>query len=266
MFISNSDNLGATMDPKILKWFEDSDYDFLMEVCERTEADKKGGHLAQKGDSLVLREAAQCADEDADDFQDVQKHKYFNTNNLWIRLTALLRKTTENKGKLTLPMIVNQKTVDPTDKNSDKVFQLETAMGAAIEIFGSKSAAIVVGRDRFAPVKTCNDLLAVRSDAFVVTDTHSITLAPERNGVPPTVSLGDQYKMVPALEELTSGYDAVPSLVGCDKLTVTGAAPLKFSAGTVFKETVAIDTGDNSGEPKTLPAGEYTGDVSDKLE
>jgi UDP-N-acetylglucosamine pyrophosphorylase len=39
----------------------------MMECCERTEADKKGGHLAKRnGDGqLVLRESAQCAKEDS---------------------------------------------------------------------------------------------------------------------------------------------------------------------------------------------------------
>eukprot|EP00961_Rhodomonas_salina_P023712 318632-Rhodomonas_salina.1 len=57
------------------------------------------------------------------------------------------------------------------DGDSAKVFQLETAMGAAIESFAG-AGAIVVGRERFAPVKTCADLLrfvsaSLRADAQV---------------------------------------------------------------------------------------------------
>lgn len=42
-FISNSDNLGAQMDPCFLRWFAESGVPFVMEVTRRTEADKKGG-------------------------------------------------------------------------------------------------------------------------------------------------------------------------------------------------------------------------------
>lgn len=66
-------------------------------------------------------------------------------------------------------MIKNKKTVDPKDDASTKVYQLETAMGAAIECFKG-ATAIVVPRTRFAPVKKCNDLLLLRSDAYIVTD------------------------------------------------------------------------------------------------
>merc|ERR1711988_1053435 len=48
MFVSNSDNLGATMDLKILSYFAAQEAPFMMEVADRTEADKKGGHLAKK--------------------------------------------------------------------------------------------------------------------------------------------------------------------------------------------------------------------------
>ena len=67
-----------------------------------------------------------------------------------------------------LPLIVNRKTVDPRDKSSTKVIQLETAMGAAVgSIPGAR--AVQVPRSRFAPVKTTNDLLVVRSDAYELT-------------------------------------------------------------------------------------------------
>lgn len=42
MFVSNSDNLGATLDLALLNYFAASGKSFIMEVCERTEADKKG--------------------------------------------------------------------------------------------------------------------------------------------------------------------------------------------------------------------------------
>merc|ERR1719265_2430457 len=91
MFVSNSDNLGATMDLKLLTHFVNSGAPFMMEVAERTNADKKGGHLATKktDGGLTLRESAQCPKEDEAAFQDTSKYKYFNTNNLWVDLAKL---------------------------------------------------------------------------------------------------------------------------------------------------------------------------------
>ena len=48
MFVSISDNLGAPMDLKSLTHFVQSGAPFIMEVAARTDADKKGGHLAPK--------------------------------------------------------------------------------------------------------------------------------------------------------------------------------------------------------------------------
>ena len=118
MFVSNSDNLGATLDLGILTHFATSDAPFMMECCERTENDKKGGHLAQRESDgrLILRESAMCADEDTPHFQNIEKYKYFNTNNLWIRLDKLKEIVTKYDGFIPLPMIKNNKTVDPKNR------------------------------------------------------------------------------------------------------------------------------------------------------
>ena len=47
------------------------------------------------------------------------------------------------------------------------MIQIESAMGAAIEVFEG-ATAIGVGRERFLPVKTTNDLLLLRSDVYEV--------------------------------------------------------------------------------------------------
>merc|ERR1719510_2516662 len=195
MFVSNSDNLGATMDLKILTYFASSKAPFMMEVATRTDADKKGGHLAKdaKTGGLLLRESAQCPDEDEKEFQNVGKYKFFNTNNLWVDLQALKAQFEKHGGMLPLPVMTNSKTVDPRDKKSTKVLQLETAMGAAIGCFEG-AEALVIPRSRFAPVKTTNDLLALRSDAYTLTEDFRIVLAPPRGGVPPNIKLDGMYK------------------------------------------------------------------------
>jgi UDP-N-acetylglucosamine pyrophosphorylase len=248
-FVSNSDNLGAILDPGLLRYFADSGAPFLMEVTRRTAADRKGGHLAvRKADGrLLLREVAQCPDTDSDAFQDIERHRYFNTNSLWLRLDLLKAQLAADAGVLPLPMIRNRKTVDPRDKNSPEVYQLETAMGAAIECFEG-SLAIDVPRSRFAPVKTTADLLALRSDAYEILANGQVRLRPERDGVPPAVILSDDYKLVDQLAPL-----GVPGLLECSSLKVSGK--LAFEHGVVFKGDVEItNTGDTL---KTLSAGVY---------
>lgn len=243
-FVSNSDNLGATLDLDLLSYFATSDAPFLMEVTARTAADRKGGHLAVDANSggLLLRESAQCPAEDSDSFQDINRHRYFNTNNLWIRLDALKAALEAQGGFLPLAVICNEKTVDPRDKNSTRVIQLEIAMGAAISCFKG-AMAIEVSRARFAPVKTTADLLTLRSDAYVVTDDSRLELHPDRKGVPPVVKLDPaEYKLVDQLEAAT--VNGVPSLLKCDSLEITGK--VVFEAGAVFTGNVKLDA---SGKP-----------------
>lgn len=228
LFVSNSDNLGATLDLRLLRYFADSEAPFLMEVTRRTAADRKGGHLARRNRDgrLLLRESAQCREEDEGTFQDIKRHRFFNTNNLWIRLEALRDALAACSGFIPLPMIRNQKNIDPRDKTSPKVFQLETAMGAAIECFAG-AGAIEVPRSRFAPVKTTGDLLAVRSDAYELDAQWRLVVRPERRGHPPTIRLSDEYKLVDRLDKLIE--EGVPSLVRCHSLKIQG--PWKFRPG-----------------------------------
>lgn len=252
MFVSNSDNLGATLCLKILTHFAETDAPFMMECCERTENDKKGGHLAVRNSDqqLILRESAMCADEDEAAFQDITKHRFFNTNNLWIRLDKLKEIIDKFGGFIPLPMIMNKKTVDPKNDASQKVVQLETAMGAAIECFQGASA-VVVPRTRFAPVKKCNDLFLLRSDAYSINDDFIPELNPACGGSAPVVSLDSKkYKLVGALEEATEG--GIPSLVQCKRLTVKGL--VRMSKKTTFVGDVSIKNG--SDEAKLIPTGE----------
>ena len=176
-FVSNSDNLGAVMDAGLLTYFAKSGAPFMMEVTRRTEADRKGGHLAsRKSDGrLLLREVAQTPEEDIESFQNIDRHQYFNTNSIWLNLEILKEELGKHGGVLPLPMICNRKTLDPRDKSSRPVVQLECAMGAAIECFEG-AQAIDVPRSRFAPVKTTSDLFALRSDAYEVLENGHVRL------------------------------------------------------------------------------------------
>jgi phosphoglucomutase len=149
---------------------------------------------------------------------------------------------------------MNKKTVDPKNDASQKVVQLETAMGAAIECFKGASA-IVVPRTRFAPVKKCNDLLLLRSDAYLLVNNKPV-LNPACGDSAPTMALDSKkYKLVGALEEATTG--GIPSLVACTKLKVSGL--VRMSKGTKFVGDVEIVN--NSDEAKLVPTGVVTGKI-----
>ena len=248
-FISNSDNLGAVLDPTLLSYFASGEAPFLMEVTRRTEADKKGGHLATRREDgrLLLREVAQCPAEDLESFQNIDRHQFFNTNNIWVNLEELKKVMVENGGVLELPVICNAKTVDPRDGTSTPVFQLEQAMGSAIECFAG-ATAVNVPRSRFAPVKGTTDLFALRSDAYKVSGDGRVQLAESRNGEPPVVKFSSEYKLVDSLDKLGQ-----PSLIDASVLSVEG--PVQFEKGVKISGKVIVKN--NSSELKVVPAGEY---------
>lgn len=236
-FVSNADNLGAVLDTAILGYFAASGTDFLMEVADRTAVDRKGGHLALRGDGrLALREFAQCPDEEREAFQDIARHRFFNTNNLWLHLPSVRALLEEHGGLLPLPLIRNGKTLDPRDPATPRVYQLETAMGAAISLF-PRAAALRVPRARFAPVKTTDDLIAVRSDACVLTGGSQVVPNPARKLPTLHVSLDPaHYRTLDQLRErFPSGP---PSLVECASLTVEGDCV--FGRNVTVRGTVRI--------------------------
>jgi UTP--glucose-1-phosphate uridylyltransferase len=247
--ISNSDNLGATVDPRITGFMSDQEIPFLMEVVEGTEADRKGGHIARRraDGQLVLRETAQTPSEDQESFRDYRHWRYYNTNNLWVDLRVLSETLDAADGVLELPLIVNRKTVDPRDSSSPGVLQLETAMGAAIGSFQGASL-LCVPRRRFVPVKTTDDLLVLRSDIYTITDDLLVEPIPERRGNLPFVELdSDYYKLIDAFEQRFP--DGAPSLRAAERLVVNG--DVTFGEGVVVRGAVELTVH----EPTTLEPG-----------
>ncbi len=237
-FISNSDNLGATMDMATLGYFASHGFPFMMEVAEKTETDIKGGHIAglRRTGGLVLREIAQCPEEEREEFQDIEIYRYFNTNNLWLNLMFLRDKLEKTRNNLNLPVIVNPKRIDPKDDSSPQVYQIETAMGSAISVFEG-AAAVQVPRERFIPVKRCRDLLALWSDCYVMTEAAHIILNPDRRLGPIEIVLDDRfYKRIDQLKKRFP-YGA-PSLIHCQSLRVDGN--VYFGKGIVIKGDVGI--------------------------
>ena len=224
-FVSNSDNLGAMLDLQILGYMVEAQLPFLMEVADRTPADRKGGHLATRANGqLVLRELAQCPPDEMDSFQDIDRYRYFNTNNLWVHLPTLYAVLTARSGVLGLPLIRNEKPVEPTDPTSPRVYQLETAMGSAIACFAG-AQALAVPRSRFIPVKKNNDLLLLWSDVYEVNEAFHLTMHPVRAtpefGGAPLIFLDERYYQL--IDDMRSRFPhGAPSLVGCTELRVEG--------------------------------------------
>lgn len=216
--ISNADNLGATPDPAMMAWFAETGAPYAAEVCRRTPADIKGGHLVvRRADGrLILRETAQTAPEDAEAAADLSVHRFFHTNNLWFDLRALRAELDRCGGVLDLPLIRNLKTVDPSDPDSTPVVQIESAMGSAISVFEG-AQAIEVDRARFLPVKTTNDLMLLRSDVYDVGPDYQLR---SRLEDVPAVDLDPRY-----FKNIADFDRRVPfpvSLVYADSLTVRG--------------------------------------------
>jgi UTP--glucose-1-phosphate uridylyltransferase len=241
-FASNADNLGAVPDDRILKWMSDRSIPFLLEAVRGTLADRKGGHLASKDGRIVLRESAQVPEGDTS-FGDLDRWRYFNTNNVWFDLEFLRTLQDNDPAAPHLPLIVNRKTVDPRDSASTAVLQLEGAMGAAIgSIDGAQ--AIEVARARFAPVKTTDDLLVARSDAFELRDDGH--MVPRFAGQPPVVTLDRSfYGRIDDFEKRFQG--GPPSLRRCTSLRVRG--DVRFGSGVVVEGDVELQG------PMTVPDG-----------
>ena len=240
-FVSNADNLGAVLDPVILEWFAASGAPFAMETVIGTEADRKGGHIAWRDGRLVLRETAQAPDPVS--FQDFRRWRYYNTNNLWLDLEAL-------DSTPALPLIVNRKTVDASDPDSTPVIQTETAMGAAIGVFEG-AQALCVPRSRFVPVKTTDDLLALRSDVYRLLDDGVL----ESDAEPPFIALDPAYFKRIADFEARFPHGPV-SLRRCERFVVRG--DVTFGARVIAQGRVEVraDVPDD-----TLLSGVYRGEV-----
>ncbi len=238
-FVSNADNLGATVDLSILAFVAENDLPFLMEVADRTLADRKGGHLARRRDgTLVLRESAQCPPDETDEFQDIERHRYFNTNNLWVDLRALDALLARRGGALGLPLIRNAKRVDPRDPASPRCLQLETAMGAAIELFDG-AGAIRVPRTRFAPVKTTNDLLVLWSDLYRLHDDGR--LEPIDSEALRALRVDLDPAFFGAIDDFVVRFArGAPSLRNCRGLAVRG--DVHFGEGVVLEGEVRIES------------------------
>ncbi|BDR53021.1 UTP--glucose-1-phosphate uridylyltransferase [Bombiscardovia nodaiensis] len=251
IFISNSDNLGARPSRTLAGHFAKSGSPFMIEVAQRTEADRKGGHLVVDKESgrLILREMTQVDPRDKSAAMSIRRHPYFNTNSIWVRVDALKTKLKEYQGILPLPVIVNRKTVDPADDSTPAVIQLETAMGAAVSLFEGASC-VKVDRMRFLPVKTTDDLFIMRSDRFHLTDAYEME---DGNYIFPNVSLDQRYYKNIADFNDRFPY-GVPALAAANSVSIEG--------DWTFGRDVALYANahlPDLGKPSYVPNGQFVG-------
>jgi UTP--glucose-1-phosphate uridylyltransferase len=248
LFISNIDNLGATLDLGMLGYFATHDLPCMMEVAQRTAMDKKGGHLARRktDGQLILRELAQTSHDEVDRFQDVETYGYFNTNTLWLNI-GYLAKILKQHAFLALPMIRNEKNLDPRDPSSPLVIQIESAMGAAISLFEG-AQAIEVPSTRFLPVKRCEELLLLRSDRFLLNADYEVSPNPACSHPHCVVTLDSRFYGTIAL--LDQHFPAgIPSMLDCTSLTIRG--DVRFGKNSSIVGDIIIEN--LSTEPKTIP-------------
>lgn len=251
LFISNSDNLGARPSSQIAGYFASTGAPFMVEVARKTPADRKGGQfvVSRRTGRVMLREMSQVPPDDLPQATDIRKHPYFNTNNIWVDIAALKRKLDSCDGILPLPVIMNRKTLDPTDPDSPQVIQLETAMGAAIGLFDG-ATCLEVDRPRFLPVKTTDDLYIMRSDRFHLTDQFEME---DANYIFPSVDLDQRYyKNIEDFDERFP-YD-VPSIAAASSVTVRG--DWTFGRGVTFFGAAKLE---DEGMPSYVPSGSYVG-------
>eukprot|EP00768_Dysnectes_brevis_P002511 gnl/Dysnectes_brevis/1883_a2165_1626.p1 GENE.gnl/Dysnectes_brevis/1883_a2165_1626~~gnl/Dysnectes_brevis/1883_a2165_1626.p1 ORF type:complete len:504 (-),score=109.94 gnl/Dysnectes_brevis/1883_a2165_1626:115-1500(-) len=236
VFISNGDNLGATLDTTIASHLMDegTDLQFMMEVTPKSMADVKGGTIVSYHGRVRLLECAQVPKEHVEDFKSVEKFSVFNTNNVWVNLTSL-----HEAGSIELDIIRNPKKI-----GAMPVLQLETAVGAAIGFF-PRAAGVVVPRSRFVPVKRTGDLLLVQSDVFELGSDFRLNRV---SGWLPRVRLSPAFKH---LADYQARIPQPPSLKRCAELVVVGDVSIASDVSCVGNVQIIADR-DGS---LTVPSG-----------
>ncbi|KAF8967892.1 putative UTP-glucose-1-phosphate uridylyltransferase [Flammula alnicola] len=242
LFVSNSDNLGAVVDKRILQYMIDTQSEFVMEVTSKSKVDiKVWGTLINYDGTVRLLEITQVPAEFIEEFNSARRFRIFNTNNLWINLRALKRILRDDG--MVLDIIPNSKTME----DGRTVLQLETAAGSAIKHF-QNAHGVHVPRSRFLPVKNCSDLLLVKSDLFVLDHGRLVMNENRIFGIPPIVKLGEHFRKI---HQFQKRFKQVPHIIELDHLTVAG--DVYFGRNVTLRGTVIIVA--NEGQRIDIPDG-----------
>jgi len=241
VFVSNIDNLGATVNWEILQYIIKENIDYCMEVTDKTRSDVKGGTIIEYDGKAKLFEIAQCPPSKVDEFKSIKKFKIFNTNNMWINLNAIKRLNSENRMR-DVDVIVNPKKALGKD-----VIQLETAAGAAIQFFDN-AKGVNVPRSRFLPVKAVGDLFVVQSNLYDLTNGYLVMNPKRPYPTVPLVNLGEEFKKV---SDYNRRIKSIPDILELDQLTVSG--DVYIGSKVTLRGTVIIVA--NHGNRIDIPDG-----------
>ena len=225
LFLSNVDNLGATPDISIMHHFAEKKMDYALELTPKTLNDIKGGTLIRYGDRLKMLEVAQVPSDHLSEFQDISKFKVFNTNSIWMNIESI-REVVEQQTLLNnMDIIVNRKM-----DGERKVIQLEIAVGCAVSAF-KNTAAFIVPRNRFLPVKGCSDLFIIQSGLFGLTeDGHMVDKARKVADIPPSIKFGKEFTFV---ADYQKHMKVIPNIDKLNSLVVEG--------NVIFGENVVLE-------------------------
>ena len=240
LFVSNADNLGAVADPMIAHTMLANDIPYVMEMTPKTPADIKGGTLYEDSvGKLHLLELAQVPQKHVDEFCSTRKFTVFNTNNIWINLRHL--KNRLKQGSMDLNLIVNEKQVV-----GRPIIQLETAIGTGLESFdGAKG--LVVGRDRFFPVKNTSDLMLIQSGLFVFEDGRMKRCPTLNQKALPLIAWKAPFT---DLEEFQKRVPIIPDMSELESLEMEG--DVTFEGEVSLKGRVILAGND---KPVRIPSG-----------
>lgn len=233
LFVSNVDNLGATVDLRILHALaagelEAEGCDFAMEVTPKTKQDQQGGVFVDYKGGPMLVEAGQAPQAQRAELESLRHFNKHNTNNLWA--SAKQVQALVEGGRIRTQVLLHRRETEGL-----QMLQLETAAGAAMRCF-NRAVGVEVDRSRFLPVKSTSDLLAVQSNLFEIRHGALLPSPARVSPAPPVVRLGPEFTR---LRDFAVRFQAgLPDVVELDHLTVSG--DVVFGKGVVLRGTVVI--------------------------
>lgn len=230
VFISNVDNLGATVDFRLLNKLVETGAEFMMEVTAKTEADVKGGTLVEYEGSIRLLELAQVPREFVPEFTSLEKFKVFNTNSVWVSVAAI-RRLVEANALAEMELIENRKKLP----DGRSVIQLERAMGSAIRFFRG-AHGVEVPRARFLPVKKTDDLLLIQSNLYELE--HGTLHMSTKRKLPGTPLVKLDAEHFGTVKQFNERFASIPDILDLSHFTVSGS--VTFGYGVTIKGTVIV--------------------------
>ncbi|KAG0582020.1 hypothetical protein KC19_3G027000 [Ceratodon purpureus] len=251
LFISNCDNLGATVDLNMLNNLSENQCDYCMEVTPKNGTDaENGAYVSSEGNIELLEfEEVSRSQNEKSRSGDV---KVVNTNSTWVNLKAVKRLAEIEA----LDIYCSSK---GAGEGENITFQLQTSSGAPLyslqvngEIFENLpiegnsdlllvqffdgSVAVEVPRTRFHPIRDTSDLLLFRSDLYTVREGVVCPNPLRLSDVNPTIEL--EGLKLRKMQYFTERLKHIPSLLELSSLRVIG--DVWFGSDVILQGKVVI--------------------------